>query len=210
MLELQTETTPVESTPAEPVETPRFQSVNVSILGRYMLADHREFPCQIIEMSPGNAVVIAPATGKLGTRIVAYLDTIGRIEGPIASIFEGGFVVDFVASSRKRDKIAAQLTWLTNKDELGLEEERDHNRFVPDFRHSAIILEDGRRYDCKVLDISTSGAAIELSVRPAMGAIVTLGRMQAKIIRHFENGIGVQFATAQEMINVIQQNLRLD
>ena len=34
----------------------RFQRVNVSILGRYMLADRREFPCQVLSMSPGDAV----------------------------------------------------------------------------------------------------------------------------------------------------------
>ena len=41
----------------------RFQRVKVSILGRYMLADRREFPCQGLSMSPGDAVVIAPVPG---------------------------------------------------------------------------------------------------------------------------------------------------
>ena len=52
----------------------RFQRVNVSILGRYMLADRREFPCQVLSMSPGDAVVIAPVPGIVGERIIAYLD----------------------------------------------------------------------------------------------------------------------------------------
>ena len=60
---------------------PRFQRVKVSILGRYMLADRREFPCQVLEMSPGDAVVIAPVAGTVSTRVIAYLDHIGRIEG---------------------------------------------------------------------------------------------------------------------------------
>ncbi len=191
-------------------EPDRFQSVKVSILGRYMLADYSEYPCQIVEMSPGSAKIIAPVSGQIGTRIIAYLETIGRIDGIITSLCDGGFIINFSASARKRDKIAAQLTWLANKDELGLTDERDHGRFVPDFRHSAIILEDGRRYNCKLLDISISGAAVELSVRPAIGTIVTLGRMQAKVVRHFENGIGVQFTSAQEMLSIVQQNLRLD
>ena len=41
-------------------QLPRFQRVKVSLLGRYMLTDRREFPCQILEMSPGDAVVVAP------------------------------------------------------------------------------------------------------------------------------------------------------
>ena len=59
----------------------RFQRVKVSILGRYMLADRREFPCQVIEMSPGDATLIAPVSGIDGERIIAYLDQIGRVKG---------------------------------------------------------------------------------------------------------------------------------
>lgn len=187
----------------------RFQRVKVSILGRYMLADRREFPCQVLEMSPGDAMVIAPVAGIVGERIVAYLDHLGRIEGTITAQVEGGFVMDIGASPRKRDKMAAQLTWLANKDLLNLPEDRRHERVVPDIRHSSVVLDDGRRYNCKIIDISLSGAAIELEVRPAMGTAVTIGRMRARVVRHFQNGVAVEFASAQEMLNVVQQNLRM-
>ena len=188
----------------------RFQRVRVSILGRYMLADRREFPCQVLSMSPGDALVIAPVAGIVGERIIAYLDHIGRIEGTILHQVDGGFVMDIAASPRKRDKMAAQLTWLANKDLLNLPEDRRHERVVPDIRHSTVVLDDGRRYNCKIIDISLSGAAIELDVRPAMGTPITLGRMRARVVRHFQNGVAVEFASAQEMLTVIQQNLRMN
>ncbi len=188
----------------------RFQRVHVSILGRYMLADRREFPCQVLAMSPGDAIVIAPVAGIVGERIIAYLDHMGRIEGTIIRQVDGGFVMDIAASPRKRDKMAAQLTWLANKDLLNLPEDRRHERVVPDIRHSTVVLDDGRRYNCKIIDISLSGAAIELEVRPAMGTPITLGRMRARVIRHFQNGVAVEFAAAQEMLNVVQQNLRVN
>ncbi len=186
----------------------RFQRVKVSVLGRYMLADRREFPCQVLAMSPGDAIVVAPVAGDVGERVIAYIDHIGRIEGTILNHVDGGFVMDMVASPRKRDKMAAQLTWLANKDLLNLPEDRRHERVVPDNRHSTVVLDDGRRYNCKIIDISLSGAAIELAVRPAMGTPVTLGRMRARVIRHFQDGVAVEFASAQEMLNVVQQNLR--
>ncbi len=93
--------------------------------------------------------------------------------------------MDILASARKRDKMASQLTWLANKDSLNLPEDRRHERVVPDNRHSTVVLDDGRRYNCKIIDISLSGAAIELAVRPAMGTPVTLGRMRARVVRHF-------------------------
>jgi hypothetical protein len=191
-------------------DMPRFQRVKVSILGRYMLADKREFPCQVLEMSPGDAVVIAPVPGQIGERVVAYLDHVGRIEGSILESADGGFVMDVLGTARKRDKLAAQLTWLANNDILDLPEDRRHERVVPDNRHSTVILDDGRRYNCKIIDISLSGAAIELAVRPAMGTPVTLGRMRARVVRHFPNGVAVEFASAQEILTVVQQNLRMN
>ena len=189
---------------------PRFQRVKVSLLGRYMLADRREFPCQVLEMSPGDALVVAPIAGDVGERIVAYLDHLGRIEGTITAVVDGGFAMEVIASARKRDKMAAQLTWLANKDILNLPEDRRHERVVPDNRHSTVVLDDGRRYNCKIIDISLSGAAIELAVRPAMGTPVTLGRMRARVVRHFQDGVAVEFASAQEMLTVVQQNLRIN
>jgi hypothetical protein len=197
-------------TPRAYVQMPRFQRVKVSVLGRYMLADRREFPCQVLEMSPGDAFVIAPVSGSAGEKVIAYLDHIGRVEGAIIESVDGGFVMDLSASPRKRDKMAAQLTWLANKDILNLPEDRRHERVVPDNRHSTVVLDDGRRYNCKIIDISLSGAAIELGVRPAMGTPVTLGRMRARVVRHFQDGVAVEFASAQEMLTVVQQNLRIN
>lgn len=188
----------------------KFQRVRVSVLGRYMLADRREFPCQILEMSPGDALMIAPVPGLDGEKVIAYIDHVGRIEGTILNQVDGGFRMDIAASPRKRDKMAAQLTWLANKDVLNLPEDRRHERVVPDIRHSTVVLDDGRRYNCKIIDISLSGAAVELDVRPAMGTPITLGRMRARVVRHFQNGVAVEFASAQEMLTVIQQNLRMN
>jgi hypothetical protein len=191
-------------------QLPRFQRVRVSVLGRYMLADRREFPCQILEMSPGDAMVVAPVAGQVNERVIGYIDHIGRIEGDITCLVDGGFTMDVIASPRKRDKMAAQLTWLANKDILHLPEDRRHERVVPDNRHSTVVLDDGRRYNCKIIDISLSGAAIELAVRPAMGTPVTLGRMRARVIRHFPDGVAVEFTSTQEMLTVVQQNLRIN
>ena len=43
-------------------ERRRFQRVKVHLLGRYMLPDRREFPCQIINMSPGDWRCWRPAS----------------------------------------------------------------------------------------------------------------------------------------------------
>jgi hypothetical protein len=112
-------------------ERRRFQRVKVHLLGRYMLADRREFPCQVINMSPGGLAMLAPGIGNVGERVVAYLDHIGRVEGKITRLLDNGFAMTVGATPRKRDKLAAQLTWLANRQILNLPEDRRHDRIVP-------------------------------------------------------------------------------
>jgi hypothetical protein len=129
-------------------EKRRFQRVRVNLLGRYMLADRREFPCQVLDMSPGGMAIIGPVSGKAGERVVAYIDHVGRLEGTIIRVLPNGFAMSIAATPRKRDKLAAQLTWLANRHILGLPEDRRHDRIVPRNPRSTMILPDGKAIMC--------------------------------------------------------------
>lgn len=178
-------------------ERRNFQRVKVKLYGRYMLEDRSEHACQIVEMSPGDASVLAERTGEVGERVIAYIDHIGRIEGVITRALDRGFALSLVASERKRDKLAAQLTWIANRHELDLPEDRRHERVTPRNPITLLVLPDGRQYRCRLLDLSLSGAAIEIDVRPAIGTQVTLGTMRGSVVRHLEDGIAVEFANVQ-------------
>jgi len=179
-------------------ERRNFQRVRVNVYGRFMLEDRSEYPCQVIDMSPGDVAFRAERTGQPGERVIAYLDHIGRIEGVITRIFDDGFAITLVASDRKRDKLAAQLTWLANKHELDLPEDRRHERVSPRNPISVLKLDDGRQYQCRIVDLSLSGAAIELDVKPAIGVQVSLGTMRGRVVRHFEDGVAIEFASLQQ------------
>src|SRR5208282_3654023 len=71
----------------------RHQRVPVNLLGRYMLADRREFPCQVVNMSPGGMALIAPVSGVAGERVIAYVDHLSRLEGRIARLLPNGFAM---------------------------------------------------------------------------------------------------------------------
>ena len=174
-------------------ENRKYQRVKVDLLGRYMLEDRREFPCQVVDMSPGSMAVIAPQCGRLGERVVAYIDHIGRLEGMIARIFPSGFSMTIAASQRKRDKLAAQLTWLANRHILGLPEDRRHGRITPRNPAARLILPSGVNVACRVIDISQSGAAIATDQRPDIGAPITIGKTTGRVVRHLENGIAIEF-----------------
>lgn len=174
-----------------------FSLVEVSLFGRYMLENKQEYPCQIIDMSAGSAAFIGPVSGQVGERVIAYLDHLGRIEGQVIRIFDDGFAISFKATERRRAKIAAKLTWLAKRHELNLPEDRRHERVMPCNNHSVVKLEDGRVYQAKVIDLSLSGAAVELQVRPAIGTVIWLGNMRGRVVRHFDDGVALEFAVVQ-------------
>lgn len=178
-------------------ERRRFQRVKVHLLGRYMLPDRREFPCQVINMSPGGLAMLAPGIGNVGDRVIAYLDHIGRVEGKITRIIDNGFAMTVNATPRKRDKMAAQLTWLANRDILNLPEDRRHDRIVPRNPTAHVVLADGTDMLCRIIDMSLSGAAVSSTVRPAIGSKITIGRVQAQVVRHLEEGFALEFAFPQ-------------
>ena len=174
-----------------------FGRVTVNLPGRLMRANFEEYDCTVTQMSPGDVLFESPATPAEGERIVAYLDHLGRIEGRVSSLRTSGFTVNLKATDRKRDKLAAQLTWIANKHELSLPEDRRHDRFAPRNPRAEIQLQDGRSYPCRIIDLSLSGAAIDIDVRPALGTQVTLGTMRGRVVRHFQEGIAIEFATVQ-------------
>lgn len=180
------------------MERRNFQRVPIRLYGRYMLEDRTEHPCQVTEISPGNAALITDRTASLGEKVIAYLEHLGRIEGVVTRLTDDGFAMTLLASDRKKDKLAAQLTWLANKHELDLPEDRRHERIAPRNPISVLQLGDGRQYQCRIIDLSMSGAAVEIDVRPALGTRVSLGSMHGIVVRHFEEGIAIEFAALQK------------
>jgi len=178
-------------------ERRRFQRVRVNLLGRYMLADRREYPCQVQDMSPGGMALVAPVAGKAGERVVAYVDHLGRLEGTIVRVHPAGFAMTIAATSRKRDKLAAQLTWLANRHILGLPEDRRHERVVPKNPRATLVMADGTTSLCRIIDMSLSGAAVTSEVKPPVGSVIWLGKTQARIVRVNDEGFAVEFTRLQ-------------
>ena len=189
-------------------ERRRHQRVKVNLLGRYMLADRREFPCQVVNMSPGGIAIVAPVSGNPGERVIAYVDHLGRLEGKIARALDNGFAMTIEATLRKRDKLAAQLTWLANRHILNLPEDRRHGRFIPRKAMARLILPNGNNVTCRVIDLSESGAAIAISpeLRPAVGAMVTVGKAMGRVVRHIEDGFAIEFTRSQHS-DFIEENV---
>ncbi|WP_020184574.1 PilZ domain-containing protein [Methylopila sp. 73B] len=186
-------------------EQRRHQRVKVALLGRYMLTSRREYPCQTLDMSPGGVALIAPVPAQPGERVIVYLDHIGRVEGVMVRPIANGFAMTVTATIRKRDKLAAQLTWLANRNILGLPEDRRHERVIPRNPRAVLQTEDGALHDCRIIDVSLSGAAIQIGLDLPIGTPVMLGRTSARVVRYLENGLAVEFSRPQNLETLAEQ-----
>lgn len=171
---------------------------NDIMFGRFMMPDMTEHACQVASLSIDGATFITSHVPIGGQQIVAYLDVVGRVEAVSADAVPGGFRVLFPPAGPKRERLAARLAWLANKDQATEAEQRRHARHEPKDTSSHITLPDGRVYPCEVIDISVSGAGVKVDVMPSLGTFVMLGKMRGRIVRYLDTGIAIEFVRPLE------------
>lgn len=176
----------------------RHKRVPLTLLGRFMRANKQEYPCRLVDISVGGAALKSPVSVDDGEAIIVYLEYLGGLEGRVVRQFAGGFAIELNATLHKREKLAAQLTWLINQSELDPGEARRHDRVAPRNPSSSLTLADGNCVACQVLDVSISGAAIATEARPLVGSEVWLAKLRSRVVRHHERGIAVRFMDIQQ------------
>ena len=172
----------------------RRDRVKVRVTGRFMCANRQEFDCATVDLSPTGITFLSDASVNLGERIVAYLVHFGRLEGTVMRSFPGGFAILMRLPDAKRAKLAQQLAWHADRELLGQPEERRHDRIEPRNSSTTLTLANGRAFLAKLVDVSQSGAAVAVEVRPPIGELVTVGSTPARVARLFDDGVAVEFA----------------
>ena len=172
--------------------------------GRFSLADRRDsrgerrvFSCRAINLS-GHAIGLAtPITGKLGDRVIAHIDHLGKLEGKIIRVLERGFVMSVNATDDERQKLIAKIEWLEKFKDLDISDRRAERRYLPQAPHSQIMLADCKRETCLVVDYSATGVAVSADTVPVIGTVLAVGKLIGRVVRHFEGGFAVQFIERQ-------------
>lgn len=173
----------------------RHRRIFISLPVRFMLAEGSEHRGLLFDMSPGGLSVTSELIPPIDMRIVLYIDDIGRVEGVVARHHPYGFAVHLATTQTRRDKIAERLIFHANSHRLRADDLRAHERTETDHR-TRCVLPDGSALNCRVLDLSLTGAAIEITPAPEIGTEIVIGRMQGRVVRLIENGVAVRFLDA--------------
>lgn len=181
------------------LDAERYRSVRLALIGRFMRSSNKaEYPAMLSRISVERLTVTSPVVLSEDESVIAYFEHVGGLEGRVTRVLDNGFEMCLNITTRKREKLAAQLTWLINRDQFDGLEERRHERFAVGNKMVALRIGDAPAIECTLLDISLSGASLETSVRPEIGTEVVVGKQVSVVRRHHEQGIGVQFLQVQE------------
>lgn len=181
---------------AEGLDRRRHRRVLWQVPVRGLTGSGEEFTCNTIDVCAGGIRINLARPLEKGENLVLYVEDIGRVEGVIVRVLnEVGYAVEFRVPQRKREKIADALTWLVNKDKLGLTDERiDEHRSAP----GQVIAIHGKGISiaCAVADVSLFGVALKTAgPRPMIGDRVQIGERAGTCVRYIDGGFAVDFRT---------------
>ncbi|MGL1922253.1 MAG: PilZ domain-containing protein [Hyphomicrobiales bacterium] len=158
-----------------------------------MRSDRSEFDCVAYIMSAGEVSIQTSMPVEQGERIVAYLETVGRVAGQVTSITQHGFAMSIVAPSKHRDKLADKLTWLHNLNKSGIADDRIFQRHTPVHDKCEISVVTGEKYHCRLIDMSVGGMAVNVDLKAPVGSLVKFEDASAVVVRNFQGGIALEF-----------------
>lgn len=170
----------------------RHQRVELRLSGRFMHdgADHTFLTENV---SCGGALLEAAAVPQIGTKIICYFDELGRVAGDVIRKTDNGFAVQFQTPKHKKDKLADRLVWLLNYQKYDLVDERASPRKATG-GPALITRANGTQLQCRVIDISLTGAAFEFDGPvPIVGEHVRVGSLRGAVVRAITGEFAIRF-----------------
>lgn len=183
---------PTSRPPLAKPDRRQHKRVKLRLDGRFM-ADDTDHTLITTDVSCGGACLAAQVKPAEGTAIVCYFDDLGRVTARVVRHVADGFAVAFEVGAHKRAKLADRLVWLLNKKKYGLTEERSAPR-KPAHAPALITRANGLKVQCRVIDISLTGAAFEAKgPAPFVGEIIRAGTLRGEVVRSIENEFAIRF-----------------
>jgi len=169
------------------------ERVSVALAGKlFVPAEKITLDCTIVNLSAGGAGIYCPEPPPLDCFVVLYIEGFGRYEGVTTRYVEGELGLKFVCKEAKRQRLEQDLAAYAADGIKGVTRVRRHRRSADPIQIDHFTM-GGFEAACKLMDISLQGALLKTKARPAIGEVIQLGQTRAWVVRHHDEGIGVQF-----------------
>jgi hypothetical protein len=169
-------------------ERRRHKRVAVNLPGRYMLEDGTEHTCTCVDISAGGLRLRAAQTGVWGSRVIAYVEGIGRLEGHIIRRAPGWFALQTHSSARRGERVQERIEALLNAHEgAGCDPRETADRVA------SLHTLDGQRHEAVLTDVSEAGAALLTEAALKVDERVRLDSRRARVARVFPGGAALKF-----------------
>ncbi len=186
------------------VEARRDSRIIVNIPAQFALSDRRNrrgerrvFRCRAVYLSARAVGFVSPVKVKVGERVLAHIERLGKVEGAVGCLLEGGFVMNILASPKECDKLVDKIEWLEKHKNHDVPDRRADVRSVPTDLYSRVTLPDGSNETCLVLNVSASGIALSAETIPEIGTVLVIGKIVSHVVRQFDGGFAAQFINRQ-------------
>jgi hypothetical protein len=186
------------------------------LMGCYLLASRRNdpaavkvFACRASSISPVLAIIEAPVIGDISEEVTLRFDPLGLLRGQISQFTPGGFAVALDCTEDERTRLASKLIWIKKHANHRASDLRKHKRILPRQPHAKVFWPEKGLKRCLIMDISQSGVAVSADIHPPIGAVLAVGKVSGRVVRHIEGGFAIAFSRLQDL-GELEQNLAGD
>lgn len=139
-----------------------------------------------------------PFPAMLDDRAFVFVGSLGLMRGTISRAMGPTSEMDIEMTLNERSKLASRILWADMQAGFKGTDLRRFPRYEPANPDSSIRLPDGSLSDCRIANLSPTGAAIISSLRPPLSTAVILGQIHSEIRRHTDDGFAVEFLSVQD------------
>jgi hypothetical protein len=144
-----------------------------------------------IDVSVGGVRLRAAVSGPWGSRVIAYIEGLGRVEGYIVRRAPGWFALESRTTARKGERVEERIAWIIGADDGKRGRRGPSRQYVR--QDAALFTLDGRQYLAQITDISKEGAAVLTDAVLEVGERVRIESRRARVVRQFPGGLALQF-----------------
>jgi hypothetical protein len=166
----------------------------VRLTGKVFLPDtETTLDCFVTNLSVGGAGLWCEEVLPVEAPLVLYIDGFGRFDGLAIRAENGEAGIKFSCQEAKRRRLEDDLIAFVQGGMKPVTRLRRSERAIAPVPIGHFRREGGEAIPCEVRDISLRGASLKTRQRPAVGEVVHLGQTRGWVVRHSDDGIGVQF-----------------